>query len=158
MNLSSQIAKHFREVYYGGNWTDSNLKSQLESVTWQQAVTQLPVTKNTIAVLVFHIDYYVRAAIMVLEGKSLNAHDKFSFDAPAIQSDSDWKKFLQDVWANAEKFSGLVEKLPDSKLDDIFFAEKYGNYYRNLHGVVEHTHYHLGQLVLVKKLVTASTA
>ena len=33
-----------------------------------------------------------------------------------------------------------------------FFHEKYGNYYRNLHGVIEHAHYHLGQIALIKKM------
>ena len=26
MNLTQQIAKHIREVYFGGNWTSVNLK------------------------------------------------------------------------------------------------------------------------------------
>jgi hypothetical protein len=29
--------------------------------------------------------------------------------------------------------------------------EKYGNYYRNIHGIIEHIHYHLGQIVLIEK-------
>ena len=36
MNLPFQIAKHFREVYFGGNWTSSNLKDNLADVDWQQ--------------------------------------------------------------------------------------------------------------------------
>src|SRR5687767_10533962 len=139
--ITSQIAKHFREVYFGGNWTESNLKSHLQGVTWQQAIAKSPATENTIAVLVYHIDYYVRAGLLVLEGKPLDAHDKFSFNAPSITSDAEWEAFLSGVWKNAEKYAELVEKLPDSKLDEIFFIEKYGNFYRNLHGVVEHTHY-----------------
>jgi len=31
--------------------------------------------------------------------------------------------------------------------------EKYGNYYRNFHGIIEHCHYHLGQIVLIKKML-----
>ena len=36
---------------------------------------------------------------------------------------------------------------------ETFADEKYGHYYRNLHGIIEHTHYHLGQIVLIKKLL-----
>ncbi|MGN6163930.1 MAG: hypothetical protein ACTHOF_05245 [Flavisolibacter sp.] len=43
--------------------------------------------------------------------------------------------------------------MADSKLDEIFVDEKYGTYYRNLQGIIEHTHYHLGQIVLIKKLL-----
>ena len=41
MQLSNQIAKHFREVYFGGNWTCSNLKDQLKDVTWKQATQKI---------------------------------------------------------------------------------------------------------------------
>ena len=35
----------------------------------------------------------------------------------------------------------------------VFVKPEYGNYYRNLHGLIEHTHYHLGQVALIKKLL-----
>ncbi len=44
-----------------------------------------------------------------------------------------------------------IEQLPESKLWETFSDEKYGNYYRNIHGIIEHIHYHLGQIVLIKK-------
>ena len=152
MKLSEQIAKHFREVHFGGNWTSSNLKDTLAGVSWQQAVVKVQ-SLNTIAALVYHINYYVSAVSKVLQGEPLTASDKYSFDLPPIQSDEDWKHLLDKFWKDAENFSGLIEQLPDSKLDEIFVDEKYGTYYRNLQGIIEHTHYHLGQIVLIKKLL-----
>ncbi len=152
MALTHQIAKQFRDVHYGGNWTGVNLKDSLEGVTWQQATKKVH-SFNTIAALVFHINYYVSAMLKVLQGGPLDAHDKYSFDLPPIQSKEDWEKLLNKTWADAENFALLVEKLPDSKLGENFADEKYGTYYRNLNGVIEHIHYHLGQIVLVKKLV-----
>ncbi|HTM92899.1 MAG TPA: hypothetical protein VL095_10790, partial [Flavisolibacter sp.] len=67
MNLSQQLAKHFREVFSGGNWTDVNLKKSLEGVSWQQATTKV-YSLNTIAALVYHINYYVAAVLPVLQG------------------------------------------------------------------------------------------
>jgi hypothetical protein len=60
---------------------------------------------------------------------------------------------LNKTWTDAENFTILIEQLPEGKLGETFFDEKYGNYYRNLHGVIEHTHYHLGQIVLIKKIL-----
>jgi hypothetical protein len=153
MNLSKQIAKHFRDVYFGGNWTVSSLKDNLADVTWQQATTQV-YSFNTIAKLVFHIDYFVDALIMVLEGKPLDAHDKYSFDLPPVTSEEDWQTLLNKLWANAEKAATLIEKLPENKFGEDFTDKKYGTYYRNIAGTIEHTHYHLGQIALIKKLVT----
>lgn len=152
MNPSAQIAKHLREVHFGGNWTWSNLKDNLADVTWQQATTQVYAC-NTIATLVYHMNYYVRAITRVLQGKPLDSNDTFSFDLPPIQSQEDWQALLDAQWADAEACAALIEQLPENKLWETFTDEKYGNYYRNLHGLIEHTHYHLGQIALIKKIL-----
>jgi hypothetical protein len=152
MNLTTQIAKQFRDVHSGGNWTSVNLKEALADVTWQQATTQV-YSFNTIAALVYHINYYVSAVMKVLHGGPLDAHDKYSFDCPPILSQQDWENLLNKFFTDAENFAGLIEQLPDSILLENFTDGKYGNYYRNLTGIIEHTHYHLGQIVLIKKLL-----
>jgi len=152
MNLTGQIAKHFREVHFGGNWTASNLKDHLAGLTWQQATTRV-YSFNTIAMLVYHMNYYISVVMKVLQGERLNASDKYSFDILPIQSQEDWEKLLEKTWTDAENFASLIRELPESKLWEDFSDNKYGNYYRNLHGIIEHMHYHLGQIVLIKKIV-----
>jgi len=152
MHLIKQIAKHLRDVYFGGNWTAVNLKDTLTDVNWQQATTKV-YSFNTIGALVYHIGYYVIAVSMVLQGEPLDAHDKYSFDHPPILAQEDWEKLLNNFWADAENLVSLIEQLPESKLEENFSDGKYGNYYRNINGVIEHTHYHLGQIVLIKKLL-----
>lgn len=152
MSLTAQIAKHLRDVCFGGNWTSVNLQQTLADVTWQQATAKV-YSFNTIAALVYHVGYYVNAVTKVLQGGPLDAHDKYSFDCPPIQSPEDWEKLLEKTWADAENFARLIEQLPDSRLEEPFSEGKYGNYYRNLCGIIEHHHYHLGQIVLIKKML-----
>lgn len=152
MNAATQIAKHFREVFFGGNWTTVNFKDNLASIPWQQA-TQKVESFNTIAVLTFHIGYYVAAVSKVLEGEALVAKDELSFDHPPINSQAEWENLVNEILADAEKMTSLIEQLPENKLWENFTDEKYGIYYRNLHGIIEHTHYHLGQISLMKKLI-----
>jgi len=155
MNLSAQIAKHFRNVHFGGNWTDSNLKDSLAGLSWQQANAQVHAC-NSIVTLVFHMNYFVSAVLQVLKGEPLNAHDKYSFDLPPILSEEDWEKLQEKTWADAENFAALVEQLTESKLWKDFSDPKYGTYYANIHGIIEHIHYHLGQIVLIKKILLQS--
>ena len=61
-------------------------------------------------------------------------------------------KFYND----AEKFGNLVEQMSDEKLQEAFVDEKYGNYFRNIIGMNEHSYYHLGQIVLIKKMLKES--
>lgn len=147
-----QIAEHLRQVHFGGNWTASNLKDKLAGVTWQQATTQVH-SFHTIASLVYHMNYYVSATLKVLRGGSLDAKDKYSFDAPSIHSEEDWVRLLDRTWADAEALASLIEKLPESQLGETFVKQEYGNYFRCLLGPVEHCHYHLGQIALLKTLL-----
>lgn len=152
MLLVQQIAKQFRAVHFGGNWTAVNLKDTLDDVTWQQSITQVD-QLNAIATLVFHMNYYVLAVLKVLQGEPLTASDRYSFDLPPITSDQDWKNLVAKTFIEAELFAKQVEQLEESELVETFVDAKYGNYYRNLLGVIEHTHYHLGQISLIKKIV-----
>lgn len=152
MSVTKQIAKHVRELHFGGNWTYSNLKDNLADVTWQQATTQV-YSFNTIATLVYHINYYVSAVVKILQGEPLNAKDEDSFNHPPILSQHDWENLLNKTFADAENFANLIEALPEPKLWENIAEEKYGIYYRNLHGIIEHSHYHLGQIVLIKKIL-----
>ena len=152
MKLTEQIAMHIRQLHFGGNWTAVNMKESLADVDWQQA-TKKVYSFNTIAELVFHTNYFVGAVIKVLQGGPLDAKDKYSFDLTPIRSQDDWELLLEKNRGDAETFATLVEQLPENRLWEIFIDEKYGNYYRNLHGIIEHTHYHLGQIVMIKKIL-----
>lgn len=152
MNTPAQIAKHFREVHFGGNWTWVNLKDTLSDITWSEAITKLH-DLNTIVALTYHINYYVGVVSKVMKGEPLEGHDKFSFDHPPINNQQDWEALLSKVWTEAESFAALVEQLPEERLWQNIADEKYGIYYRNLHGIIEHTHYHLGQISLIKKMI-----
>lgn len=153
MNSAAKIAKHVREAHFGENWTSVNLKENLEQVSWQQAITKVH-SLNSIAALVYHINYFVSAVLKVLQGEPLNAHDQYSFDHPPIQCSEDWERLLEKTWNDAEELARLIEQLPDDLLDKTFVEEKYGSYYTNLTGIVEHTYYHSGQVVLIKKLLS----
>ncbi|MNU12494.1 hypothetical protein D3C71_05180 [compost metagenome] len=153
MSTTSQLSKRFREVLLDGKWiANTNFKEQLSDVTWEQATTKID-SLNTIAMLTFHIDYYIAGLVNVFEGGDLEIKDKFSFDLPPIESQEQWEAWLNKLWNDSEKFAILLEQMPDSKLDEVFVDEKYGTYLRNIDGMIEHSYYHLGQITLIKKMI-----
>ena len=155
MSVTKQLANHLRAIYFGGNWTVSSLKEHLGDITWQQATTRVH-GFNSIASLTRHSTYYVNALIGVLQGKPLEAKDELSFRLPPLNSQLDWEQLLAKLWTEAETAAILIEQLPDTRLFDNFTDEKYGSYYRNIQGIIEHMHYHLGQIVLIKKMLQES--
>ena len=156
MENSTQLASRFREVLLNGKWiANTNFRDQLSHVDWKQATTRIG-SLNTIAALAYHINYYIAGILNVFEGGALEIRDKYSFDLPPIRSKEDWDNLLNGMWANAEKFAAHVERMPDEQLEEPFVDEKYGNYRRNIEGVVEHSYYHLGQVSLIRKMILES--
>lgn len=153
MSSTKQVAKQFREVYLDGKFVAlTNIKEQISDLNHEQATTKIG-SLNTIALLVFHLNYYIAGVLRVLEGGTLDIRDKFSFEMPPIESEEDWEKLKNEIFENAEKFAATLEKMPDSKLSEPFVDEKYGDYYRNMHSIIEHGYYHFGQIVLIRKMV-----
>ena len=154
MNYSSkQLAMHIRQVHFGENWTAVSLQGVLEDVNWKQAIFTID-GLNSIVALTYHIGYYIEEVTKVLEGKPLMAKDKLSFNCPLISSEEEWRFLVDNQLKGAERFAQYIEILSDDKLKEYFQDKKYGTYFRNLLGIIEHTHYHLGQIVLIKKMVS----
>ena len=153
MNITSQTARRFKEVILDGTWvSNTNYKNQLTGLDWSIAIAKIN-SFNSIAQLAQHIHYYIKGVLNVLKGGSLDIRDKYSFDFPPIQSQEEWENFLQLLWGDAEEFASLIEQMPEKKLLSVFVEEKYGSYLRNIDGLIEHSYYHLGKIVLLKKLL-----
>ncbi len=153
MKLSQLLADKLKEVLTEGQWViGTNFKAQIEDLNWEEA-TQKMHGLNTIADLTFHTNYYIAGVAHVLEGGSLDIRDKHSFDYPPLASEQDWRNLVHKFCADAERFIQLVENLPEEKLQQTFVDEKYGTYHRNIEVIVEHTYYHFGQVVLLRKMM-----
>lgn len=147
------MANRLREVLLNGRWiANTNFKEQIESITWQQAIQQVS-NLNSIATLTFHINYYLGGVLQVFDGGKLDIRDQFSFDMPEIKTEADWQQLLNSFINNATLFSNKTEAMPDEILDQVFVEEKYGSYLRNIESMIEHAYYHLGQVVLIRKLL-----
>lgn len=153
MKLNEYLSNRLKEILLEGKWVlGTNFKEQLVSLNWKQA-TQKVEDYNTIADLTFHIDYYLDGIIKVLKGGTLDIRDKFSFDSPPIKSEQDWKNLVNKFCFDSEEFIELVSKMSDEEIMSDFVDKQYGTYYRNIDVMIEHTYYHLGQILLLKKRI-----
>lgn len=153
MELAKYLSKRLKEVLTEGKWVvGTNFKEQIFDMDWKIAIKKRD-NLNTIADLTFHIHYYIDGVTKVFEGGTLDIKDKFSFDSPAINSHQDWRDLVDRFCTDSEKFISLVGDMTEEKLFSNFIDEKYGNYFRNIDLMIEHTYYHLGQLLLIKKRI-----
>lgn len=151
--MNKDLANRLREVLLTGKWiANTNFKEQITSISWEQAIEKIE-NLNTIALLTFHVNYYLKGLLQVFEGGNLEIKDKFSFDMPEIVSETDWLNLVNEFVSNAERFINHVEKMDDNVLTQPFVKEEYGSYLRNIEAQIEHSYYHLGQISLIKKLI-----
>jgi hypothetical protein len=152
--MNKDLASRLQEVLLNGKWiANTNFKEQIISISWEQAIEKVG-NLNTVALLTFHVNYYIKGLLNVIEGGNLEIKDKFSFDMPEITSETDWLNLVNEFVSNAEKFINHVEKMDDNLLTQPFVKEEYGSYLRNIEALIEHSYYHLGQVSLIKKLIS----
>ena len=154
MTKNQQLANRLQEVLLNGTWiANTNYYDQLHNLSIETATSKIG-SHNSISVLAQHIHYYINGIKDVFLGLPLSIKDQFSFDFPPMTTQEQWNEFLQKFCKDSEELIQLIENFPEEQLSNAFFDEKYGDYTRNIDGLIEHAYYHLGQIVLLKKLIS----
>jgi uncharacterized damage-inducible protein DinB len=154
MNTNEFLASRLEEVFINGIWiANTNYKAQLQKLSWEKATEKVS-GLNTIAALTFHINYYLDGILEAFKTGELTIKDQYSFDDEPINNQNEWNNLVETLLTNAESLIVAVRQLNDDILNSYFFDKKYGTYYRNIAGVIEHSYYHLGQIVMLNKLIS----
>lgn len=153
MSTPTSLTHRIKEVLTEGRWvTGTNFKAEIEGINFSEASKKIG-DLHSIAELTYHITYYLQGVSDVFEGQPLSIKDKYSFDAPSLLNPRDWQARFDTFCQESERFIGLVQNLNDESLKQTFADPKYGTFERNINALIEHTYYHLGQVVLIKKLI-----
>ncbi|MCH2234730.1 MAG: DUF1572 family protein [Crocinitomicaceae bacterium] len=153
INKSTVLANRVQEVLLDGKWiANTNYKEQIFSVDFHLANQSIH-NLNSIAILTYHINYYLKGLNECFKTGDLTIQDKFSFDMSPLKTEDQWHSLRKEFVSNAEIFVHHVKSMNPQKLDDVFVKEQYGTYSRNIEGMIEHAYYHLGQISLIKKLL-----
>jgi uncharacterized damage-inducible protein DinB len=148
-----QLANRIQEVYLSGKWiANTNIKEQIEELTLAQATKQVN-RLNTIALLVFHLNYYLEGLIAALTENKLEIRDKYSFLMDELKTEEEWQNLKTKLLSNADTFVSIIKNLENNQLSAPFVEEKYGSTWQNIIGVVEHSYYHFGQITIIRKMI-----
>ena len=155
MNIKEHIAQHLIDVHRGGNWTAVNITDTLKGINWKEASIITPISPNSLAMLLHHISYWNR--IVAQRGINIepiiNAQN--GMNAPVLNSESDWDELKNDNLKSLEELATIIEGYDIGSLFNPILPG-HTSAYRNFQGQVEHVHYHLGQMVIVKKYLLNS--
>lgn len=152
MKLTDAIASHITDVYNGENWTGVNFETTLADVTFEDAITVTKASVNTIAKLLYHTTFYNNVAVERINGNNPVINSDNGFDMPPVTTPEQWNKLLEDLGASVSRLANAVLAFPEERLWDMN-PRNNGTFYQLFHGIAEHMHYHLGQVVLLKNLL-----
>lgn len=153
MQIAPLVAQHVAEIVHG-NWTEIYLDDVTADVTYAEAIALPAGITNSIAMLVNHLGLYNYIVGERLKGNNPQPGDDNGF-AIDIKNEEDWQQLRQNVLNSFKTLADAVKVLPDEKLS-AFTPAGHTTFYKTLHGISEHAHYHLGQIMLIKKIIRAA--
>jgi uncharacterized damage-inducible protein DinB len=156
MSEVARIRNQFERAFDGEAWHGPSVHSLLEGVTAEQAAAHPIPGAHSIWELTLHIAAWEGACRRRLEGDPAQLTDDENFPPITDTSAAAWenaKRKLTDV------HRGLLETLAtidDSRLDQPIISSAeipFSSAYVTLHGGVQHTLYHAGQIAILKKAI-----
>jgi uncharacterized damage-inducible protein DinB len=152
MKITELIATHILEAYEGNNWTDVSIADTLNNVRWQEAQCKTAGSLNTIASLLHHLCFWNGILLQRLSESDPAIPEINGFDVKELKNEDDWFRLKEETRDSFVKLADAAKNFPEEKLSE-FYAEGKSSHYKNLAGIVEHAYYHLGQIMILKKLV-----
>jgi uncharacterized damage-inducible protein DinB len=151
MREAARIADQLKRAHEGGAWHGPAVDELLAGVTAEQAAARPFEGAHSVWELVAHIEAWERAILRRLEGDP----------AQIYNTQEDWASLSdtsEEAWAAARRklaetyvaLRAAVLGLDDAQLDEPILPNM-STRYVSLHGAVQHTLYHAGQLALVRK-------
>jgi uncharacterized damage-inducible protein DinB len=144
----ARIADQLRRVYEGPAWLGPALTAILSDVTQEQAADRRIANAHTIWELVLHIAAWMRIARERLTATQTRDHTEDE-NWPAMAGS--WQEALAVLEREERQLEQAILRFPDERLNEPAPATEPQSFYELLHGVVQHTAYHAGQIVLLKK-------
>jgi hypothetical protein len=154
MKINELIARHILEVHEGNNWTEVDVSQTLRDVTMEEATCRTIASPNTIAALLQHLTFWNRVIVKRIHGIAVAERADNGYFVPELLDEADWQRLKADNLKSAHELAGAIRQFDVDALE-LAILPDHDTAYRNLQGSVEHVHYHLGQMVILKKLIRA---
>ena len=150
MTEIERIIDQLNRAFVGEAWHGPAVIEILEGVTAQQAVGYPLAGGHSIWELALHLAAWMRAVLRRLEGDPAQLTDDENFPAVTDSGKRAWEEARESIkQAHAELRSAIL-LLDNSRLDEPII-ENMSSIYVTLHGVIQHSLYHAGQIAILKK-------
>jgi uncharacterized damage-inducible protein DinB len=152
MKEAQRIINQFEYLYNGEPWIGVNILGTLENISAKQAAIKIAGDRNSIWEITNHIISWRLNVLQRVKGKTMVSPDNNYFEPVTDQSAAAWKNTLEQLKISQQEWIDFLKTFSENDFEKIY--PKNGmTYYENIHGIIQHDAYHLGQITLLSKLV-----
>jgi uncharacterized damage-inducible protein DinB len=152
MKEAKRIKKLFEDLYDGSPWIDVTIMNTLKSISAQRAAKKIAPGRNSIWQIVNHIIAWRENVLLRVQGNKIVTPNNNYFIEIDKVSEAGWQKTLERLANSQDQWIRFLENFDELKFETIYPSNKM-SYYEHIHGILQHDAYHLGQIVLLSKLV-----
>ncbi|MBV8553533.1 MAG: DinB family protein [Acidobacteriaceae bacterium] len=145
---TQRIADQLRRLYDGPSWLGPSVREIVSDITAERAAFPPANGCHTIWELVLHITATLRLARERLSARTIRDHTME--ESWPVVSDA-WPEVLAELEAETLAIEEAIRSFPAERLDERAPATEPQTFYILLHGAIQHTAYHAGQIALLKK-------
>ena len=164
MTEVERIIDQLNRTLTGGAWHGSAVVEILDGITSEQAASRPINGAHSIWELVLHIETWLRACNRRLAGERAQLADAEDWRAVTDTSERAWADAWDALTQARVDLGSAISRLDDSQLDQPMYTfdvtvngdviEGMSSVYVTLHGVIQHTLYHAGQIAILKKALS----
>jgi len=151
MSGTKRILNHYDGVLNGDAWHGDAVWPVLDNISAEEAAARPIPSAHTIWEIVMHMAFWENVAAQRLAGLRSGLVEELNFPPMPAATEENWRKTLDQLRDSNRVVREALAKLDANKLDELTAAGK-RTFYGEAHGILEHHVYHLGQVVLLKKM------
>ena len=156
MREVERIADQLKRAHEGGAWHGPAVDELLAGVTAGQAARRPFEGAHSIWELVVHTEAWERVILRRLGGDPAQIYNtEEDWSSVAGATEEAWAAALRELTETYVALREAVLKLDDAQLDEPILPNM-STRYVSLHGAVQHTLYHAGQIALAKRILGMS--
>lgn len=152
MTEKERISALYQSVYNGNPWIDINIIDTLKSFTAKEAFTKSKPNVNSVWEIVNHMIQWRFNVVQRIQGKILTSPENNYFTPIIDNSEQAWKSILQDLDESQNLWITVLKNFDEAQFEKVYPNNNH-SYYEHIQGIIQHDLYHLGQIVILKKLV-----
>jgi len=152
MKETERIAKLFEDLYNSTPWIDVNLLGTLKRISAKQASKKISPNWNSIWEITNHIISWRENVLERVQGRVLQTPADNYFSEIRETTENDWKETLKKLEDSQQQWLQVLKEFNEDNFSKIY-PNNQMTYYEHIHGILQHDAYHLGQIVLLAKVV-----